>query len=146
MQKLPFLGVIFLSLTLGYITGRITSFYELRHSTTMTLQPDVRGPIGVVDIQGVEEGNLVGDIQGNARMFLAGKQVIPGENGTFSVSADTLLVNNVWVSVPEGVKYVASVRGKKYYSLDSAAGERIVPQNRVYFYSQREAEDAGYVQ
>ena len=49
------------------------------------------------------------------------------------------------VRVPAGMQFVASRKGKKYYAVDSAGGERIVPKNRVYFETAQEAESAGYV-
>lgn len=43
-----------------------------------------------------------------------------------------------------GAKFVASKTGKKYYELDSAAGQKIKEENRVYFKTEKEAEKAGF--
>jgi len=43
-----------------------------------------------------------------------------------------------------GAKFVASKTGKKYYALDSAAGQKIKEENRVYFKTEKEAEKAGF--
>ena len=40
--------------------------------------------------------------------------------------------------------FVASKTGKKYYLIDSAAGQKIKEENRVYFKTEKEAEKAGY--
>ena len=61
-----------------------------------------------------------------------------------SSSATSSAANIVEVHVPVGMKFVASKKGTKYYAVESAGGERIVPQNRVYFATAAEAEAAGY--
>ncbi|OIO54697.1 hypothetical protein AUJ46_02645 [Candidatus Peregrinibacteria bacterium CG1_02_54_53] len=40
--------------------------------------------------------------------------------------------------------WVASKTGKKFYALDSAAGQKIKEENRVYFKTEKEAEKAGF--
>ena len=40
--------------------------------------------------------------------------------------------------------FVASKTGKKYYAADSAAGQKIKEENRVYFATEKAAEKAGY--
>ncbi|OGJ54153.1 hypothetical protein A3D11_03965 [Candidatus Peribacteria bacterium RIFCSPHIGHO2_02_FULL_49_16] len=140
-----YLPLLLLACAFGYTVGRIVSLYEERYGTTMTLQPDTRESIPVVEIRGVEEGKLVGEIKGNVRVFLGSKQIFTDADGSFAVPAETLLINDIWVSIPDGAKFVASKRGTKYYSIDSSGGQRIVPENRVYFGSKEEAEKQGYV-
>jgi small subunit ribosomal protein S1 len=48
------------------------------------------------------------------------------------------------VEAPEGMQFVASKDGKKYYAVDSAAGKKIKADKRVYFATEAEAEEAGY--
>ena len=40
--------------------------------------------------------------------------------------------------------YAASKTGKKYYTTDSAQGQKIKEENRVYFDTEQAAQDAGY--
>jgi hypothetical protein len=47
-------------------------------------------------------------------------------------------------TIPDGMKFVASSKGKKYYPVFSASGNRITPKNRLYFRTAKEAEIAGY--
>ncbi|MFH0851566.1 MAG: S1 RNA-binding domain-containing protein [Candidatus Peregrinibacteria bacterium] len=44
----------------------------------------------------------------------------------------------------DGAKFVASKTGKKFYASDSAAGQKIKEENRVYFKSEAEAKKAGF--
>lgn len=46
--------------------------------------------------------------------------------------------------VPEGMHFVASKDGKKYYAVDSAAGKKIKGDKRIYFADEEEAKEAGY--
>lgn len=48
------------------------------------------------------------------------------------------------VEVPEGMQFVASKDGKKFYAVDTAAGKKIKVEKRVYFATEAEAEEAGY--
>jgi small subunit ribosomal protein S1 len=48
------------------------------------------------------------------------------------------------IEVPEGMQFVASKDGKKYYGVDTAAGKKIKAEKRVYFKDEAEAEEAGY--
>ena len=41
-------------------------------------------------------------------------------------------------------KYFASKRGKKYYPIECSAGKTIKQENRIYFSTTQEAENAGY--
>lgn len=48
------------------------------------------------------------------------------------------------VKPPEGMRFVASKRGTKYYPLESAGAGSISPANRVFFETASDAEKAGY--
>lgn len=48
------------------------------------------------------------------------------------------------VEVPEGMNFVASKEGKKFYAVDSASGKKIKAEKRVYFKDEDEAKEAGY--
>ena len=70
--------------------------------------------------------------------------VVPQPNRTFRIAADPFLTNVIDVQIPHDALFVASKRGTKYYPVDSSAGNRLVPQNRIYFRSAAEAEAMGY--
>lgn len=129
-----------LSLTGGYLYGR--------HLSTpvdgFTLVADTRPTIPVVQIEGIRNGLLHGNIKGNVRLVIADTVLV--QSGVFVTDATTLLRNEIWVNVPSDMQFVASKRGKKYYPVDSAGGSRITPVNRVYFRTEEEAESAGYTQ
>ena len=107
--------------------------------------PNVRPLQPVVQIDGIRNGYLEGTILGDARMFLGQEQVLPTASGSFRVLASTFLRNEVQVLVPEGMRFMASKKGKKYYPVASAAANNLAPQNRVYFRTAEEAAQSGYV-
>lgn len=108
--------------------------------------PDTRTLVPTVVIEGVANGKLTGIVRGGARFVVQGKVVIPDGSGAFAVPATPLLVNQIAVSVPTGMHFVASRRGKYYYPVESSAGSRLSPENRVYFLDAPSAERSGYVE
>lgn len=132
------LAVTSLSMSVGFLSGRIAS----QHPVPTTLKEDRRPLVPTVHIEGVRNGLLHGSITGSARIVM-GDQILT-QSGIFALDASPLLRNEVSVVVPSDAQYVASTRGKKYYPVFSAAGDRISPKNRVYFSSEAEAELAGF--
>jgi hypothetical protein len=139
MERISLLLALFcLTASSGFLTGRLIT----NQQSPITLQADTRPLIPTVHIEGIRNGLLHGSIRGSARVVI-GKQTFT-QSGIFVLDASTLLVNEIAVVVPNGAKFLASKRGKKYYPVYSAAAERIVPKNRVYFETETEAQLAGY--
>lgn len=137
-------AVLLLCCLFGYLSGRIVDIQLAQPATTLV--PDATNPVAVVQVLGIQNGELFGSIKGDVRFFLADTQVVThGSGDTFRMSADVFLENNVTIVVPDGMYFVASRNGKKYYAVDSSGGERIVPKNRVYFPTAAAAEAAGFL-
>jgi hypothetical protein len=133
------LATFCLAISAGFLTGRLLA----KPPVTVQFMPDQRPQVPVVQIDGVQNGLLQGFIFGNARVNIAGTTLV--QSGAFTLDAAPLLQNEVLVNIPNGVHFVASKRGKKYYKVSSAAGARIIPSNRVYFRSETQAQSAGYL-
>ncbi len=140
----PFLGAILLALIVGYLLGRLITERRTLPHTPMTMRDLGRPPVPTVHIDGVFNGQIRGMMHGEARLFLAGDQILPDQSGAFLTPAGRLLVNNVEITVPDGMRFVASKRGKKYYPVTSASAANLAPENRVYFRTAEEAQAAGY--
>jgi len=139
-------SVILLAATFGYISGRIVTIrLAAADVPPIRLVPDTRPLIPVVQVDGIRNGLVHGRVSSGARLFINGALVLPAASGAFAVPGGALLTNEITVIVPPGMQFVASKTGKKYYPVTSAGGERIVPQNRVYFPSAEAARAAGYV-
>lgn len=104
---------------------------------------DVARPVPTVIIAAAPPGRFEGILSGSGRVML-GETLVAAGSGSFSgVMAGSLPVV-VEVRVPPGMHFVASKTGKKYYAVDSAMGNRLLPKNRVYFPDRAAAEAAGY--
>lgn len=143
-RALPLAGLMLLMLLLGYLIGRTVSGH-VAHVPETVLREDGRAAVPVVILEGVRDGNVVGKMQGDVRLWIGASQVVPNAEGGFAVDPGPLLVNDISVLVPEGMEFVASRRGKKYYGVRSAEGQAIVPENRMYFRSAEEAQTAGFM-
>ena len=140
---LTFGGLIVLVGLSAYIAGRMVSLQRFV-DPPFQLEPDTRPLVPVVHIGGLDDGKIVGRINGEVRVFWGDTMVIPDGSGAFRIAED-LLVWETAVLVPDGMQFVASRKGKKYYSVTSPMGERIKPENRVYFPTTVEAEASGFL-
>lgn len=135
-----------LILTLGYAMGtfglRVEEVFAPPPITV--LREDVHEPVPVIHMREINDGAIVGTIDQRARLVLGEDIVVPKEDGSFRIDAKKFLVNVVDVKIPHGVLFVASSRGKNYYPVDSSAGKKLAPRNRIYFRSAAEAEAMGY--
>lgn len=138
------LSLLLLTVLLGYSAGRLHSAQRSQQSTPITLETATGATVPVVEITGIADGYLRGSIQGDVRFFLAGQQILPQSGGVLLASPAPLLQETVSVLVPEGMHFVASSRGTKYYAVTEAAAQRITPENRIYFATAAAAEAAGY--
>jgi len=146
MQKfpLPVFGALLLAGILGYLVGRNAALHITLSPMPTEVIDDARPKESVVIFEGVRDGKVFGSIRGDARVWIGETQVMPDGEGLFAEEPGPLLVNEISVLVPEGMKFVASKRGKKYYSVLTNGGQKIVPENRVYFPDASAAEAAGY--
>lgn len=137
---------MFLLFLLGLFAGATVTAWTLHVPPPIELlHTDLNTGVPMVTIDGIRNGELVGSIQGDVRLVAGENPVSVQEDGTFAVRDNALLTNKITVTAPEGMHFVASKRGIKYYPVDSASGQGIVPENRVYFPDSAAAEKAGYV-
>ena len=141
---LPLIGALILASTFGYLVGRIIDQQITFAAPSIMLIPDERSTVPVVKIDGIRNGNLEGKMSSGVRLFLGDHLIQQNSSGTFSTSFNKFMVNHISVIVPEGMIFIASKRGKNYYRVNSSAGERISPSNRVYFKTEEEARNAGF--
>lgn len=152
MQKLmqlktagPMLVLLWLAVLFGFIIGRIGGVQAQSTATSMRLEEVPATSLQpTVHITGIRNGRVEGIIMADARLFIGQKQIINTEDKGFSADAGALLSNIITIEVPPGMNFVASGRGTKYYPVNSAAGGRLSPRNRVYFKTSAEAEAAGF--
>ena len=141
------LGAAILAAAFGYLAGRIIDTHIAMASVSpLAVVPDTRPRVPVVNIEGIRNGFIEGMMSSGARLIIGETYVVPTASGTIRVAAAPFLTNHVTVEVPVGMRFVASKAGKKYYPVNSAAGSRLKPENRVYFATEEEARRAGYIE
>ena len=144
LQALQLASLLCLAALCGYMLGRLASTSFAASEAQITMREDTRPGVPIVRIDGVYNGMLQGTVTDGARLVIADDAVVPESDGSFAMDSKAFLTNFITVTVPDGARFVASKRGKKYYSVHSGQGQRIAPQNRVYFESAGEAEVAGF--
>lgn len=100
--------------------------------------------VASIMLEGFRDGALRGTAAG-VRVFARDEAVALAPDGSFAIVHPAFRIEEVSVPVPPGMRFVASKNGKKYYRVDSASGECIAPQNRVYFRDSASAESAGFL-
>lgn len=136
-----------LILTLGYSLGTFGLKVEEVGAPPAPItvsQEDTHEGIPLVRVQEINDGEIVGNVGEGARLIIGDEVITPRDDGSFRADARAFLVNIIDVKIPHGVLFVASSRGKNYYPVDSSAGEKLAPANRIYFRSAEEAEAMGY--
>lgn len=134
-----------LAMVVGLLGGSIMS---LALNASAYAPQIVRGSgaaIVSVVLEGFRDGALHGTAAGPVRLFAQDETVEIDEDGAFAIVHAGFRIEDVTVPIPPGMHFVASKKGKKLYSVTSAAGERIAPQNRVYFETEAAAQAAGFV-
>lgn len=106
--------------------------------------PDSRPLVPTLVLRGIRDGQLWGAVAGDLRLFVGDVQVHVPASGTLLAPAGVLLTHERTLRVPQGMRYVASRKGSRFYPVESAPAQRIAPQNRVYFPDAASARAAGY--
>lgn len=134
-----------LALSTGALLGSTWGFFlDVDAHPPVVLADDAPADAAAVVLDGFRDGALRGRATGTVRLFVRDEAVAIDGSGAFAVVHPAFRVEEVTVPVPPGMRFVASRRGKKYYEVDSAAGENIAPENRVYFPDAASAAAAGF--
>lgn len=139
-SKLSLLGLVLL---VGYLGGRLLTEVSVPPSTIVDV-PDTRPSVSIIRLEGVRDGVLRGTMSGEVRFFLGDQLVLPTASGALHTVVGSFFDDRIVIAVPNGMRFVASRRGSKYYSVTSQAGADLVPENRMYFRTAADAEAAGY--
>lgn len=144
LRRRAMLSCIFLVVVMIVACVSAIRFATAASSPAFSVVPDTRSLIPTVLITGIENGELIGEIRGDVRLFLGNRQIIPNGSGAFRVPAGELKTDVRTIPVPEGMRFVASKKGKRYYPVHAKQAEGLAPKNRIYFETVEEAKAAGY--
>ena len=133
-----------LALGIGAFSGAVFAFFLRADMHPPRIVDGVAAGEASVVLEGFRDGALRGRSAGRVRLFVENDAIETDSEGRFGIVHPAFGIEQVSVPVPPGMRFVASKNGKKYYNVDSAAGERIAPQNRVYFADEAAAKAAGF--
>jgi hypothetical protein len=132
---------IFSGYSLGYYRGAQSRFPEIR--TVADINPGV----ATLKLDGIKDGKLKGSVTGREIRIV----VAPQDIRTFAVGAGVEIPIGSAISsptaasaIPADAQFVASRRGKLYYSIFDPRALGLSPENLIYFRSAEEAEKGGY--
>jgi hypothetical protein len=142
-DNLLFLSSVTLAFCVGILSGLLCSF-GFRDADVPFVVVGSGAGVAAVTLDGFRDGLLQGRSVGPVRLFAGNDRIEVASDGSFAIDHPGFHINEVTIPIPAGMRFVASRRGKKYYSVTSAGGNRIAPENRVYFPNEASAEAAGF--
>jgi|GEM_PF-541861 len=144
LRTLPAIAALILALTTGYLAGRIVSCEVTLERPPIVLRHSTGALVPTVVIEEMTKQELKGRVLGGSRLIIGKRIIVPDGGGAFRIAIGTSIWLPSVVAAPEGMHFVASKRGKKYYSISDPAGAGLSAANRIYFTTAQEAEKAGY--
>lgn len=138
-RHVPLAFCLSLTLTLGFLLGFLASSLSPL-PTVVAVREEHRSSVPVITIERPAAGYLKGRISGEARVLIGQTMQVNTSEFTIAIPEAS---QRVKVVVPEGMTLVASKKGTNFYSVFSPAGEKIAPENRVYFRTEADALAAG---
>lgn len=135
-----------------FVCGRLSVFYQISAQVTDIQQvPELSKVLPVIHITDIKDAQVIGTANtSQLRILSQDEVVVPDEQGDFIldithlgfIGAKKPVIKH---TVPEWAQYVASKNGKYYYSLDEKQAKRLSVPNRMYFRTEEEAGEEGYL-
>jgi len=139
-------GVILFSL------GRLSVQYEIhRELDPVQVVEEINPKIPQIVINEIKDAKIIGSVNASEIRIKSGEQTaVPDEENKFEIDIQHLGYIGpkrkiVKVTIPEWANFVASKSGKYYYEIDEKSAKKLSLANRVYFKTEEEAEEAGYL-
>ncbi len=128
--------------TIGFFSATVKKFPEIK--TIGEINPGV----ATIKLLEVKNGQLYGKISGrNARLAYSPDDILELDVGSeFQIPLYKINLKDFYVAdtIPENTQFIASSKGKCYYSILDKRAFNITESNRLYFSSAKEAENKGY--
>ncbi|MBI5414460.1 hypothetical protein HZA38_03005 [Candidatus Peregrinibacteria bacterium] len=144
------LFLIFLSgslFVLGFSAGTLNEKLKKSKSASgISFSPQIHAEIPLFTFEKIENGILYGKHEGQESRFIVGKdeEIFSVHDEEFSFSVVSILPNLKMIPAPQGMRFVGSSRGSKFWPLDAPEAALITPKNRIFFQSADDAVKKGY--
>ena len=140
-----------LILCIGLAVGYAAGYFYAAQASFPEIKPvgEINPKVATVKFIEVKNGQLVGKISGQrTRLAWSPNGIIDVDlEGEFSIPLSQINLKDYYAadSLPQDARFVASSKGKYYYSVFEKMAWAISPANRVYFSSREDAEKSGYL-
>ena len=125
--------------SLGYFRGSQSRFPEIK------TVGDINSGVATLKLDGMANGKLKGEVSGREVRIVVSPQDVQtfAVGTTFEIPVGTATSAKA-PAIPADAQFVASIRGKLYYSVLDPRALELRPENRVYFQTAEAAEKDGY--
>lgn len=128
---------------LGYFRASQKQFPEIK--TVNEINPGIT----TIKFLEVKNGKLFGKIDGNkGRLAYSATHILEMDVGEeFEILLSDISLKSYYQAenIPENAFFLASRKGKYYYSVFDKSAYRIKQENRIYFETEKEAEEIGFL-
>lgn len=141
-----FISSIFLSLAIGFFTGIWIETTENAKNENVHTQESLEitsRPVPVITLERIENGVLYISKNDAEIRIKMDEELFVANNNILEIPITKILPMLKRLPAPEGMQWVASKRGKKYWPLDSPQAFLVSAKNRIFFKTPEEAEQAG---
>jgi len=145
-----FIITLAITVSIGLLSGYTLGFYSAKTSDTPKIQMvnDVNAGIATIKLYKVSSGKLIGKLVGKkARIVYNANGVLELKKGDeFEIPLNQVLLSNYYSAdtIPKNTLFIASRKGKYFYSIFDKRSLNISKKNRLYFGSKVEAINMGY--
>lgn len=128
--------------TIGFVRASIQRFPNLQ------IVEDINEGVPTLKLLEAKNGQLVGETAGRPfRLAYSPNDILELEPETrFSIPLNRIDLKTYYQArdLPPGTQFIASKKGKYYYSVNDKRAFMISEKNRLYFKSEEEAENRGF--
>ncbi len=142
---------ITLIFTVGALCGYALGFFRASRNNFPEIKKvsEVNSGISTIKLMSSAGGKLTGTVSGRpARLAYSADHIIDVQaDESFEIPLSSINLANYYKAsaLPTDAKYIASRTGKYYYSVFDKRALNLSEKNRLYFSSESEAENMGYV-
>jgi len=154
MNKSTVLNLIISSLlilSIGLFTGFSVGYGQAQKYNFAALKQtrDINPGISTLKLLKEENGTIYGQTEGQKLRIAYGPEKIfdlkPGEKIEIPMNEINLASYYGAKDIPEGIAYISSKTGKYFYSVLDPRALRILAKNRLYFSTEEQAYEEGFI-
>lgn len=151
-QKSQLTSIIALILLIGLTTGYTIGYFRSQSNQFPEFklaEQDINEMTPTLKLLEVKGGKLKAELRGKPFRLIHSidhiKEIQPDE--TFEIPLNQINLAHYYQTqnIPENALFIASKTGKYYYSVFNKSSFNLNAKNRIYFSSEEEARQAGYI-